>query len=203
MLVTFLTDKIMLLLNFVEARVRSPIKLGLCAFALIIGFQSNAHANAPPVANAGADQEGINPGATVTLDGSGSSDPDGDTLTYAWTNPDFSAAETLLSNGNSVQATFTAPTEEFWEAQGLLQQVNSQESVFLNWTLTVTDTAGNTDSDIVLTKIKPPSAVPASVSPEVATEPALPVPTLPVYGLLLLAALLGWVGARRAQRLTI
>ncbi|HUT32039.1 MAG TPA: right-handed parallel beta-helix repeat-containing protein [Planctomycetota bacterium] len=51
-------------------------------------------ANRPPVADAGDDQEveQTSPaGAEVTLDGSGSSDPDDDALTYAWTWPGGSA----------------------------------------------------------------------------------------------------------------
>ena len=39
-----------------------------------------------PTADAGGSQT-VNEGATVTLDGSGSSDPDGDTFTYRWEPP--------------------------------------------------------------------------------------------------------------------
>ena len=40
--------------------------------------------NAAPIANAGPDQNVVAP-VLVTLDGSGSTDANGDTLTYAWT----------------------------------------------------------------------------------------------------------------------
>jgi hypothetical protein len=60
--------------------------------------------NKSPVANAGTDQS-VNKGATVTLDGSLSSDPDGNTLTYFWTAP----AGITLSSATVAKPTFTAP----------------------------------------------------------------------------------------------
>ncbi|HID41203.1 MAG TPA: hypothetical protein EYP33_03495, partial [Pyrodictium sp.] len=68
-------------------------------------------ANRAPVANAGVDQ-GVNTGSTVILDGSGSSDPDGDTLSYQWvltTVPEGSTA-TLL-NDTSVSPSFVADVD--------------------------------------------------------------------------------------------
>jgi hypothetical protein len=68
--------------------------------------------NHPPEANAGPEQTvpiGPNAMAPVTLDGSGSSDPDGDAMTYRWSivsKPTESLAE--LNDPTLVQPSFTA-----------------------------------------------------------------------------------------------
>lgn len=69
----------------------------------VITFQDNR----APTANAGANITGINSGELVTLNGSASSDPDGDALTYTW--QQVSGPAVTLSDANAVSPTFTAP----------------------------------------------------------------------------------------------
>ncbi len=62
--------------------------------------------NRAPVANAGADQS-VTAGSSVQLNGAGSSDPDGDAITFAWTQAAGPAVS--LSSSTVANPTFTAP----------------------------------------------------------------------------------------------
>jgi hypothetical protein len=63
--------------------------------------------NTAPIANAGLDQA-VDEGAMVTLDGSGSADPDGDALSYRW--EQMAGSTTVaLSDPTSKQPSFSTP----------------------------------------------------------------------------------------------
>ncbi|MDP6036929.1 MAG: DUF5011 domain-containing protein, partial [Candidatus Latescibacteria bacterium] len=90
-----------------------------------------ASPNSPPVANAGPDQNNVectNPIATpVTLNGSASSDPDGDTLTYTWREGSTVVADPTTNPTANITLSTGAHTIE----------------------LTVDDGNGDTDTDTV------------------------------------------------------
>lgn len=67
----------------------------------------NTSVNNAPMADAGADQS-VNDAGTVTLDASGSSDSDGDSLSYSWAQT--AGPDVTLSDAAAEKPTFTAPT---------------------------------------------------------------------------------------------
>lgn len=66
-----------------------------------------AGSNQTPSANAGADIGNVVPGSLVTLDGTASTDPDNDALTYSWVQT--SGPAVTLDDATSPTPSFTAP----------------------------------------------------------------------------------------------
>ncbi len=96
--------------------------------------------NRPPVANAGADQTIILPTNTVTLNGSGSGDPDNNITGYAWTK--ISGPSSLsIANSNAVQTQVT----------NLVQGIYQFE-------LNVTDAGGLFSKDTMQVMVNPSSS---------------------------------------------
>lgn len=95
-------------------------------------------ANEAPEANAGADQSVLT-GTTVTLNGTGSSDPEGGALTYAWAQ--LSGTAVQLSDPSASSPSFTAPGE-----------VGT-----LVFQLTVTDSGQVSDTDTVTITVSAPA----------------------------------------------
>jgi large repetitive protein len=94
------------------------------------------------VANAGSDQT-VEEEALVTLDGSGTIDPNGsdDIQSYTW--QQLEGKEVTLSNALLVAPSFTAPEVEVTE-----------DPMFLVFKLIVVDFAGLTSEDTVTIKVR-------------------------------------------------
>lgn len=85
-------------LHFVNSKVAYSV-------GLYLNLMRYSGVNTPPVADAGEDEEVLD-GTIVQLDGSGSYDPDGDELAYAWSQ--ISGPNVILFGENSVTPTFIA-----------------------------------------------------------------------------------------------
>ena len=95
--------------------------------------------NEAPVADAGADQEDVEGGATVALSGTGT-DPDADdTLTYGWTQT--GGTTVTLSAASAAATSFTAPA-------------NLSQDETLRFALRVTDAAGLYAEDEVAVTVR-------------------------------------------------
>ena len=103
------------------------------AFVLKISF------NRAPTADAGEGGTIEWTGEDVSLDGSGSEDPDGDTLSYSWTQA--SGPTTTIANASSAETTFTPSSLGTY-----------------TFNLTVTDPSGLSDSDVVTITVEDTTA---------------------------------------------
>src|SRR5919198_1087120 len=130
--------------------------------------------NSPPIADAGHSRpdQTVNEGSLVTLDGSASHDPDGDPITFAWTQ--LSGPTVQLSNPNEAKTSFTAPS-------------NLQADTTLSFKLTVTDSHGLSNFDTVSIMVKhtattpppPPPPPPTPIPPPTPTPTPTPTPPPP------------------------
>ncbi|MFT6734186.1 MAG: subtilisin-like proprotein convertase family protein/Zn-dependent metalloprotease [Polaribacter sp.] len=104
---------------------------------------ADAAGNSAPVANVASANITVTEGDTATLDASSSSDPDGDTLTYLWTQ--ISGTSVTLSNANTAQAIFNADVSGSFAFQ-----------------ISVTDPSGATDNNSVNVTVNPPNQAPTA-----------------------------------------
>ena len=89
--------------NGVTATITGSPSWGSGQFTGFVNYAFSS--NVSPTANAGTDQS-VSAGATVTLNGSGSSDPDGTITTYTWSQI---AGTAVTLSGTGSNRTFTAP----------------------------------------------------------------------------------------------
>jgi uncharacterized cupredoxin-like copper-binding protein len=85
------------------AKVTSPVPMDVPRIRYEFGTRRVG--SSPPIADAGPNQNGVAAG-TVTLNGTGSYDPLGEALTYAWTQ--ISGPQVALTGASTPTATFTA-----------------------------------------------------------------------------------------------
>ena len=135
-------------------RVRMTNADGVGPWSAVASVVTAIPANYIPIANAGADLT-VEAGASVTLDGSGSSDQDGDTLTYLW--KQVKGPKVTLSGADTVRATFTAPSS----------------ATTLRFRLTVTDEHGSKAINAVIITVTAPTPTPKPPPP---TNPPTPPP---------------------------
>ena len=105
-----------------------------------LDFFCSQAANIAPIANAGPDQS-VTAGDLVTLDGSASSDPDSDPLTYSWTLNKPAGSTATLSDATAAMPTFTADIAGVYTADLI---VNDGIDPSASDSVTITAGPGNT-----------------------------------------------------------
>ena len=115
--------------------------------------------NGVPIANAGPDQM-VTSGAMVTLDGSGSSDPNGDVLGYSWSADSNNPSEVGLRSKTTVSPTFTAPSTAGAYTFTLVVDDGVARSSPDMVTITVDTSTSNNNTAQIQIKMPPPMRVP-------------------------------------------
>lgn len=125
---------------------------GASTIAVIV--QNIASGNLPPVANAGADRS-VQEGASVTLSGAGSSDPDGTIVSWLWVQD--SGPTVTMTGANTSSMTFTAPQA-------------ATAPVVLTFALTVYDNGGLYTFDLVTVTVENLNHAPAPPAKSITTN---------------------------------
>jgi hypothetical protein len=113
--------------------------------------------NSPPVADAGPDQVGVQAG-TITLNGSGSYDPEGDPITYQWTQ--VSGPSVSISNANAAVATFTAAANSTYAFR---LKVTDNKGLY-SYARTTVSSVSNNPLRIISFAANPPAVAPGGAS---------------------------------------
>ncbi|MFC7076475.1 S8 family serine peptidase [Haloarcula halophila] len=125
--------------------IESPGRDNKAGYGLVQVDTALSTPNAAPTADAGSDTS-VTAGATVTLDATGSTDPDGDALEYSWDQIDSPSVS--LRDANTATPEFTAPT------------VDSRTT--LTFELRVDDGNGGSATDTVDVTVSPSNSAPTA-----------------------------------------
>jgi len=136
--------------------------------------------NEPPVADADSDQV-VDSGSLVNLNGTGSSDPNGDEVTYSWTQTAGTAVTFTWSNESASGATsYTLDVNgTLYTVSGTSCTINLTSDGIYTWTVQAIDALGNasgyTDTwSLMLDRIPPTVILDAPASGTVLTTTHLP-----------------------------
>lgn len=160
--------------NLVRKNPTLALVAGMLSLSLLMGggCPPPNGANTAPVASAGADQT-VDFGSSVTLNGNGSADADGDTLSFSWTQTSGTAV--TLNGDTTATPTFVAPnaaTTLTFQLTVNDGQASATDSVNVNVAATVVPptpalfVANFTGNSVVAFNITNPSAINGNIAPD-------------------------------------